>query len=1675
MANQYTYGPNQANLTTISERDLGGGIDAKSAENRIPESRVETCLNGETNAQGTVRKRNGYQGYAGMLPFRVVTLEQNNTDHTLTFQLPSGVNASNLPTTPIVVSGVESGLATSPFSTKSEVYFPTFEPNLKKTIQAGTHTLALTAEHGYGTPCVFCNIGLLTDATTKSYELVIPNSVSINKTSTDISIGYTSPTSGKALAMYIDKTPVGGSSYVSTLLVGGGGTSNFSITQATHGLSDFNIVGRVFIDNGTTLEQVIPDSFSVNLVTGDVSVSVSGPAANYRVVLSAVDAANIESMALDVGSFNTLTINNPTNPYLFPTCYMIPSPGTMRQVMPDSVVYNESLDTLSITFGPGIGIVYVYYEYGEVKSNSVVVSYLNAVSTGSTSDVSLSLWGLDHAVAYGTSERPGWVTHLDTYLSDASDHMIAGLGGVEHTALPTSIVRYPRLSHRIDTAVKIAPAFWDKDEVTGIGAANIRTRGILAFTDALSHWARIETITNIAGFQSRALVYVPNWEIQNGVTFADVFGTDDLMIIEGAGYSKNNGTFSILSAASVDADHITIDFLNPNVTDSDYNESNIAASVGIFTDILPIANNEFAVGDMLFSDVFDEGDGITVVDTDGLTRDLIVSNVIGTYDLPVGLRVAAIRTSNLVPIRAISGTPDATDLVVGDQLLYAPYNRYLTIKSINPNDNESTNITYVDSTTVTVLVSDSTKYYVGQALLLVSDNSTYECRVSALTDATTLELTSTDFSPAVFFGLIVGHTVEIDESLGLSDISASAFSMSVPLRWYPVEVPTSTQARIPLPKPFIFDDNSYTQQPTVRSVMMNDCMYLSNGSDPVFKYDGASNYRAGFVRWQAGCFLTVDTTAAGKITIPTTAATVSADTGAVLTMAAVGDTAVFVPGDRVVFDSDPTYINTVKSIDTVNKLITLAVAPSVGGGTTLSLAARYSYYFRLNAVDAKNNVIASATTGIGDHIANLTQSAAIYIKLAGLPPFDAFDYDRIELEIYRTHRNGIAPYYRVATLPVSYATGEKFVTYTDTASDDSLSDLDAVNSALLGNEVGTTWEGPIRSKYMTSIQNRLILANLTDWQSFDLRFFPVQGVALDYSAIVGTSVVFSAASGSTDTMTYTFVDETSAVAITGIADDGSGLTEITTGGHTLVAGDWVYLYRDTVADANRIEFAGHYKVLSVDGAKFTIDQAFVTIVGNSVDKVIYCTTQTEVPVLLYAADGNFSQSNQIDTSGTFDLTNAMRRLAIAINATSSTPMWLTAGAGSGFARDQLIVRKPISDGQTMQMEVVFDNTKLTAYVNGFRVTTGTPTAALEKRFGSRIIMSYPNFPEIFDSPTVDLDKLSDSAIDINPTDGQEITGIIPFFGQSAFGAALTDGPLLVLKTNSVYVVDIATKTVKKLDTRGLGCTLPFTVAASQKGIMFGNESGVYQISRDLSLKYIGFNIERIWQQQTTRISTDACGHHFGIGSTYKLTVEAADTDVGHITLVYDHTREDLALTAPGTGDGAWALHTAIPAVGWANFGDNEFYARTDGRVWIRRNAGDSSDFRDGDQAINFELVLRAMDFGVGGIRKHVRRVVTHFRAIMEAVSTKVYEAFDMGNEFIELDDVKVRHNDTTDGLSTLYDKKVYSVVSTPAAPRCQYFQLKYVNAAKDEGIELCGVDFRVKGLSSSGITQAAKS
>lgn len=1708
-------------FTSIPENSFQFGIDARSSENQILQGFVQDLLNADI-VEERVRKRPGYQGFAGNLPFRALRLDYDDATNEVVFTLDSSASLENVRSSPIVIYGRSSTFTSGqgPFYKTADVakYYSGFTVPLRKQITAPSGTLTVTAaEHGIGTTNLFASVLESTDLLTTDYSKIEVNSITVSESTFDLSIAYNTYVDRNVFVVTADKSTSSGSSYVFAATATGTGSQTISIPTATHNLTNYNIVAQIQRDTGASRVQVQPDTFVVDPSTGNVTITLTngtGSSQDYYVLLSAAPVTNIVTGTVDASATSTVTISNLTSPWLFYGIYLEQTPGgNLELVIPESVEYSASTNSAVLTFINGSTSarnVVVYYEYGTVRSNQLRIVDASVTVSGSDSAPQLTIWGLDADEVYPTkSAREGWVTHVDAYRRSGEQRLVSGAGGVIYAAREYSEVAsqyflpllYPSLSSRTTTSRILGPTFWDTGETPA------RSRGYITADASGTHWAAVTAVAyDSANTWTKYTLSLPSKLILDSTgaptSLSSVISTttdlEDWITIQGMSYSIHEGTFRIMQVQD-GTNQIFVWVENSSSTNSDFDDSGVGGEASISTDQLTwSASSPYVPGDQLLSDVLDSDTDLVSILSSSSTVS-VVDGITGSISVAGGIVFVGERTSNVIPLR--SGHPAAassvTNLVRGDMLSYTGINRRLRVLSINSDTDRNVTIAVSSSTATVTLGSGDTSFLsIGDSVLFRNAGVyTGVVVITAIPSSTTFEFsTAEDVSAS---GVLVGGTAEIDEQLMWADSPGDSTQFRVEERWIPFEAPDDSFDLTPLTHSTYFDSNTYSDQPFLRSTIVADNMYFTNHDDEVMKIDGSSIYRAGLFSWQPGFALTQETSGAAIVTSLRSIAysAILAGSGRLTITAALTNnipvgTSVRLTGSTATYTIS-SYMN-----DGTNfyVLVDRALDGSVSATGTLAEIGTYRYYYRLNAVDANNNVVASAVTGFQDYVVELTTNAAIQHHLVGLPAWDVYDYDRLEVQIYRTKINQSAPFYLVTTIPMDFDNTQGYVNYKDSFADTDLTNLDPVNTALLGTELGTSWSDGLRAKHITSAGNKLVLANVRDYPQLDIQ---VVGTAnISDSTFAGDDLLFRRDDTDTGTTTsmpdrvrYQWINGTTGTASAfGIGTNQFSFT--TSSGTSAVPGDWIYLTYNTVATTGRdLTYSGWWQIATVVTTTVTVNLVGAAAAASYPNRYVIATDPTDVPVLL-GTDGNLGMVN----GDSFDTFDAMRRMSTAINATmrmvdttltgmsTFIPWLVTRGGNDTPPAGRLIVRQPRSDDVTFQLLPTFSGYSL--FVNSISRATGSTISASTRTYPSRILVSFDNYPEIFDSPTAVLDTDSLSAIDINSADGQEITGVIPFFGEAAFGAAQQSSVIVVFKSNSIYLVDTSQKklgnnAVQRIETEGLGCTAPNSIAVTKGGIIFANESGIYCLRRTQAIQYIGRYMERNWTERVSLPNIDlAHGHHFGVGRSYKLSVpllDDVDSTTGYVepseAYVYNHTGEDLGIQQLG----AWSRYDNHPVIGWANLGSDAFLASTNGRVFSVRQLGGSeaiTNFRDDSSAISMSLVTRPNDFGNNGVRKIADNILVNYRVPARSTGTSVSYAVDLEDEYQATTQPIIPRSSTSTGVDDSPNRDVVSIRHSLARRRFLYLSLEIENVNIDESVEVAGITYRIGGLTEKGTLQA---
>jgi outer membrane lipoprotein SlyB len=1703
------------NFITVPIKDLGAGVDLLSAENAIPEGFSEQLYNTDPTADGYLRKRTGYQGKAGGIPVRVESVSQAGSE--LVFTLDGSIDLRDTRSSPLVVYGHTSAATAGDFSTTDGArYYSSFSPQIRKTFAASsTSSVTVTSEeHGIASDKLFVGVAQSTSETVNDNALLLPDSVSVDSSSFDVTVSYTNGNSSDidTFVYYLDKSAVAGETYVSSPTAG---ATSQAITTGTHGLSTTNIVGRCFADSGTALEEITPESFTV-ASNGDCTFTFSSaPSGNVVYILTALDTTNTVTGSSPAGETTTVAIENLDSPFLFVYCFL--ESGTDKvQVFPSSVTVNAETSEASVAFENNSGsdaTFTILYEYGDLTANRLVVTAATS-ATWSDDEPQLTIWGLLHSELYpdSTASRPGWATHIDSYRAVGESRLVVGLGGNLFDNRPRSEVGtsyllpllYPNLRARVSSSTVIAPAFIDNTDTSS------RTRGHLSFDGAGEGWASVTAIAwDGATEWVKLTLSCPNLAITGtlGTAISATSGLEDELTVEQSGWSVHNGTFKIKQVTNPSADTLYIWVENDAVDSADWDDTNSGARAGVFTDrIATSSNTPYLPGDGVTSSLFGDDEAYEAVRASGTTT--VIRGVTEERAVPLGLQLVGNRTSSVIPLRTLTGTASVSNLVRGDNLTLIEVNdegelatakRQLTVRYINALADRTVSISGDGETAVATLGSgDTSDLTIGQKVILARAGVyTGTVEITDIPSATSFEFASEETEEAVA-GTLQGYTAQIDEELDWVDGTNSEYYFEVPERWIPIEAPSDSWNQSPSTTFRHFDSNAYAEQPYLRSAMAADNLFLTNGDDEVQKYDGTNITRAGLFRWQAQCFTAVDTGATAEIDLSTrlASATVGAVNGFVFRVN-IGDVLNFRTGDIIVHSDDGARYTVADTTDDATYgYVTVDRSISGAAAGTITTRAVYRYYARLNAVDANQNVIASATVGSDDLRVELSASAAVTLRFIGPPAWGNLDFDRIELEVYRTALNGQAPFYRIATLTPQWNNGEGYIEFTDSVSDDTLRDLDPVNTALLGQEIGTQFSHPLRAKYITSANNKLVLANLKSDPTLDIRLV-YTGTNITPAELDQKKLIFrrdntdsSSVTDNVNRMAFEFVDAAPGT-VNSVSSAATYFEVTTSAAHNLSVGHWVYLFHASTTGSNRGRFSGWFQVNAVPtGTTFRVLSSKNATYDGALDvnRWTVATTKTDVPVYL-GDDGNFRHLNgNPSTSGAYEqaaafrlscaINAAMRNVDVSLTGQETFEPWMTAGGGGSFNVGQIVITQPRTEATTLEVELPSFSSFAIA-VNGILRASAASVSALTVLYPSRLIASCANYPEIFDSPTEANDSLSPSAIDVNPSDGQQITGVIPFFGDSAFGGSQKASILVVFKDNSIYLVDLAAKAaglpcIQKIDSQGLGCTAPYSIAPTAEGIMFANQSGLYRLDSSLKVKYIGQKLQRYWRETVDRDQLSlAQGHYYANGNQYKLSLPVSGDEACSEVAVYDTTRES---RPDGFAFGSWTLYDAHPATGWANLGNDAFFSSTGGRVFSVRRTGDNTDYRDDGSAISMDAMLRALDFGDDSLRKLVSHATLMFRVRGDTSGTTVSAARDLSEDFQELDDFEIQDaGSSSDGLGSSARTKVQKVTFSLYQRRLNHLQLRIQNNTIDEPVEISAVSFRVAGLADQPNQEAADS
>jgi hypothetical protein len=1641
----------------IHEKNLGLGIDARNSENLIGPGYWESLTNAETDGN-IVLKRRGYQQLGGYLPFRVQSVEYSAADNRFCFNLDNYIDLSRLRSSPIMARGTvryPAGTTAHPDwvdGVFTEKYYSEFEIAIRR---AGTNFTIPQAAHGHKSWIQHSNIFLSTSESDLTNEFVYEDELDINFTSltntqslssTDVQVNNIS----NYIHASIDASTIGTTNYypntagVPDFTLETAGTTTMSFDASAVGLQSSNLIVSVYEKlSSTKIQRIIPDEQTITGTTLSIDLDTpSATGAEYFYVATAVPDAQV--LAGQVTAASSEVIIPGVTPFTAFNVYTL-SGSTRELVIPDTANYDDATKELTITFDTTGAVSYqIYYTAESLQVNQICVD--GSAVTDSTSLVELDLYGIEPEEVMIVENRNHWISHIDTYRSSDLNQLITGVAGVEYKLDSTSLATlYPKYELILDKAQYLTPLFQDTGKTfTEPG------RGYVTSTAGFSG----PEITDIA-YQSgtgyvRFTLSAPSLAVFD-LTLTDIggglftnTGDNDLLTVENAGYSIMNSAHEIklitFDFNGTPAERkIYVDCAVTGVTNTDFDEADVGGYAQVYTTPFTIKETTSLLSDNTIL----PGATITVAGKEYKVRGnsfgsgstderLYLDEVTASTELSVGVFILGTVTASVLSMRD-DLVANIDEYVRGDMIKYTSHARFIRIKDII--QLTSRTVTLTGNQVIFSTTGDALNFEAGQNIPIMTEGLEGAIvTVNKVVNATTLEVSKTFVAVA---GRLLGQTFELDESLTVSDTIDNSLSFIPTARWHAIQkvsVPSTFDSETQTVK-YPFNAFTTTQQAIVKSSMASDNIYMTNGEDALIKYDGLNISRAGLFRWEGATFVRKVDGSGGAIPYlgTTVSGAASIDTK-IFTPTVSGEGAVFTVGQNVVTDTGQTVV--VTSNDIVNNKITVT-PPFSSAVTTLTESSTLKYYFRLNLIDANNNIIGSATSGVdNNYTIQMTDNTTVGIKLAKPPTLDLLDYERLEYDVYRTRQDGVA-FFKVATISIDYTDSSSFFYFEDKVADESLFESDPVSTSTFGAELATAIDEPLRAQFVTSANNRLVLGKLKDSPRAEVQIFR-PSTEQTVAQLDGLSFLFTTADQSIE---YKFQDDSATTnSVTNITSGG-----VVTSSITLDENKWYYIYTDTEQDDSP-EHLGWFKATAAD----TIAYSGPTIAPTNT--YILAGDLTEIPVL---ASGEFNDDDAGYQSGD----NQLLIQSKLINAINATQFDLDGFSLAGEGRTDIaeLGKFSIKSLDNVDFTLTITSTNLfgvsSIFINNTAASSGVAVSSLTQNYASRMLVSFPNFPEIFDRPRAIIPEDSLSVIDVNSADGQEITGIIPFFGESTSQDSRKQDIVICFKENSIYAVNVSTRTITKIDSRGVGCNAPSSIAAVPNGIIFASRSGVYRLNRSFDVIWVGRYLDRIWEENTNLDQLSlATGHVYPQKKQYRLSVPAGSDERATEVYIYEYGDE-------GAGRvGGWSVFNNIPSTGWASDGFESYFGSSIGKVFTIRNTGTDSDFRDDDEGVAWEGLYRGMDFGAPGRRKIVRAIISHFRVLKTDSNTVLEVGVDLTDEFTPTTTFTLKDT-IDDGLSTVISSKVK--------------ELKYNNSTIDTPVALAGITFHVAGLDHRGIEQAA--
>ncbi len=1692
---------------TVSHPHVGKGIDKRSSQNKLKPGYAEDIRNMDTSSTGKVSTRKGYQGHLGDLPIRAISYTALSSVAEIEF--PSDVDLMAVNPGPIVtnfkdyaVSDWSSGGTYTVgqlciYDGDEYVCIQDRGPTATKPDADTSYWEVRTAGEvfgysGYNVKHVY---NLDAQAGTQTMEVEVDSSSPAQRSGTIVGVaeltdyGNSLNNSSVEFDGTIRTSGASGSDYdgrvtvedlaedgnfcifrndyealgISTFDESGALKANtFTIAQGTHGVTkaanQFLAVYMHEVGDTHNWYQIQPESTVINAAGDWVITGLGWDSTNsewedgsttdryFAVSCYELPEAYVRQTPFSTLGDKTLVFNDVTNPINLYNVWKYSDDGTSRElVMPDEVAFDESASTLTVTFK--VGITGFNTELvilpGKRQFNKIEVTGYR-INTANSAIIDVYGIRSDQINYLSTGARGGYVHGLSEHSSAGDNHLVAAFGGalfrestVSDDPMPIPSGIYVDVAGTIETQARIAPFFG------GYSNGSLPTDGF-NFDEVEDFKCPIVKILNHGNGYSEFILPTSRTNEEGSIHLGVDAGY--YVTISGAGNPRYNGTFEIYRTYTTGTNGYRIAVYSPDFTYiSPADEEDCQAWASITTCKIEMTGHvtQYQEGDILGSYLFPDYNPTVKRVVTGVTNDhLWIEGVEDIAYMSVGSKIEVKRTANTLPLTT------AANIVAGDMTSVNGYDRKFRVLSADHDED----------------------------------------------------------------------TVTIDEEIIFQDWASDPTTVSAVGKWVAVHSPDDDDSRVRY-----FDTNDSTNQPRLDSASLNGSVFWTNYEDDILKYDGDSNYKAGIIPWNPHCSSWVDTDSTGKIAIPPHGYDTATDaSGQVRLYFGVGAMPEDMTGISTIMveetsGSTTTYVEyTVMGSynDSTNgryiELDDTTLGNIVTPSGTIKLPQEVGYYFKVQAIDRNKNVVASAVTNWKDTVVPITDDGAITHKLVGLPKFDDYDYDRIQLAVYRTHvtQTATAPFYKIRTYNIDYDSDQlNSIVIKDTRDNSTLiTPDDEVSINLKGAELPYLSNPPLQSKYLKTAGSKMIQGNVKAKSRCKVEMFlddDAEEVDCDFGLYVQAEEVDAANQMLVRFKTYPLIsgvalNTTNVRHITEMTfPDTDTFTIKLSGAHSNMAGSWIQIQSLTInstalpldTEANTADldyrlakFCGWWEVASADGTHVTVNYAghgetvLFTFDAVGTDTPLYCvhadfTTGLDwrLPILTGTLDTGAATSI---TSFPFDSTTSSLEYATPLSkyildirrAFSSWAAAVTTAnlkharalvlSGSSYGIDTLILETTESDWESSVY--IESGGNVTAFCNDLKMTEDTWVDGVAQVFPSRLLLSGDYYPEMFDNPLASSEVYSDSIVNVSPDDGQEITGIETFFGISSTGASQVETTVIVFKDSAVYAVDVKTRSYQKIESLGQGCTIPGSIASVQDGIFFANESGIYKVTRNLNVEYVGEYLEDYWNEDIgSDVNVEAFGFADSKNREYRLGVPTTDSKNDDMVVF------DFITTDSPDDNGAWTIYDNFPATVWKQTTSGTYFGTYGGRIHRTRDLGDATDYRDDSSAISSSFTYGAQSFGDSGTRVNIGRVITHFKSVTDVTNVILSVAEDMEYVFTESADISFKK----------LLKKIQTIGASLPEPRVLFVQIKYEHSVKDEQLVISGIDFEAQALNDLGIPQ----